>query len=204
MWLPIALGVAALGVGATAILAATSRRRQYTHGLIVGDSMLASPLFTRSLQQLTRIPWDNVAVSGRNSQVILQQVLDNFRPGVHDVVVASAGANDGARNLRWTQENLVRLSAAVRASGADLVIFTEPPLRSYRRAGDVSLGIERSEANRRWVMGGGARARHVVDLHRVLGDGRGGIKREFDGGDGLHPNRAGRVAMARAVAGRIA
>lgn len=203
MWLPIVVGVAALGVGATALLALAGRRREYRHGLIVGDSMNAAPVLTDALRQLTGIPWDNVAVSGRNSAQILEQLHQNFRPGDHDLVLVSIGANDGARDLSWTQRNVDALSRTVRGAGADLVIFTEPPLRGYAGFSNREGAVARSEAHRRWVMDGGARATHVVDLHRVIGSGSGGIKPEFNAGDGLHPNRAGRIAMARAVAARI-
>jgi lysophospholipase L1-like esterase len=53
------------------------------------------------------------------------------------------------------------------------------------------------------VLAGGTNARHVVDLHRVLGGGTPRIMSAYDGGDGLHPNRLGRVAMARAISRRI-
>ena len=165
--------------------------------------MNASPILTRAMGRLTSIPWDNVAVGGRNSRQILQQVQDRFRPGVHDIVLVSIGANDGGRRLTWTQRHVDALSRIVRGAGADLVIFTEPPLRGYRGFRERPGAIVRSEAHRRWVLGGNAGARHIVDLHRVLGDGRGGIRSDFDGGDGLHPNRAGREAMAQAVARRI-
>ena len=190
-----------LGVGGIAWALSNRCTGTYTRGLIAGDSMVATPIFTQGLVRLTSIPWDNVAVVGRTSGAILRQVQRNFRPGVHKVVVVSAGANDGAGALEATKRNLQVISALVKSGGADLVLFTEPPFRRYRAA--ATAGVERSEASRRWVLSGGARAHHIIDLHRILGMGTSYILSSYDGGDGLHPNRAGRMAMVREVHSRI-
>jgi lysophospholipase L1-like esterase len=79
------------------------------------------------------------------------------------------------------------------------VLLTEPPFRGYR--GAQPDAIQRSERSRAWTLQGGIAARRVIDLHDILGDGAGRIRPEYDGGDGLHPNREGRVAIARAIAG---
>lgn len=201
MWLPFAIaGVSALGVGVLALSQLFSKR-EYTSGLIIGDSMLATPIFTNALRRMTGIEWQNVAVVGRNSAAILRQLQRNFRPGVHDVVVASVGGNDGDRSLRYTQENISAIARTVEGAGADLVLLTEPPMRDYARANRDS--IARNEASRRWVASGATGARYVVDLHRLIGDGRGHILDEFDAGDGLHPNRRGRLLIARRVVQRI-
>ena len=203
MSLSVILGIAVLGIGATALVALSQGKRQYRRGLIVGDSMTASPIITGILRQMTGFPWDNVAVSGQNSSQILSQVQEHFFPGKHDVVLVSIGANDGARPLSYTQNNVDALSRIVRGAGADLVIFSEPPLRGYRGFRDRPDALTRSAEHRVWVLRGGSKARYVIDLHRVIGDYTGRIREEFDAGDGLHPNRAGRVAMAREVVRRI-
>lgn len=176
-----------------------ARRREYHRGLIVGDSLVAAPLLTQELTRRFGVLWDNVAVVGRNSGQILEQVRQSFRPGTHDVMVVSVGANDGARPLAWTQGHVQELVARARAGGADVVLFTEPPLRGYRNPPQLEA-LQRSEASRMWVLSGSAGADFVVDLHQVLGRGRGVIAAEFDAGDGLHPNAAGRRRLAQAVA----
>jgi lysophospholipase L1-like esterase len=190
-----------LGVGSIAWYLSSRCAGPYTRGLIAGDSMVASPVLTQGLTSLTGIPWDNVAVVGRTSGAILRQLQQSLRPGVHRVVVVSAGGNDGPGALESTKRNLQAISDLVRAGGADLVLLTEPPFRRYR--GVSAAGIERSEASRRWVLRGGAPARHVVDLHRILGRGTAYLRRDYDGGDGVHPNRTGRMAIAREIHGRI-
>lgn len=209
VWLPVAVGVGIAGAVVVVLVAAGTAlrqgvgapRRSYRRGLIAGDSMNASPVLTRALRQLTGIPWDNTAIVGKNSQQIVDQVRGGFRPGEHDVVVVSVGGNDGNRELVWTQRNIEEIARMVRSGGADLVLLTEPPFRSYR--GARAEAVRRSEASRSWVLSGVPGVRFVVDLHRVLGGGGASILPRFDGGDGLHPNVAGRTELARTVARAI-
>ncbi len=198
MWRSLIVGVAALGTSALALSYLLGSRRTFRRGLIAGDSLVASPAFKQPLEQLTGIPWDSVAVVGANSATINRQVQQSLRPGEHDVLVISAGTNDGSGALSSTQRNLGAIVAQGRAAGAYVVLMTEPPLHAYRGAN--AAGVARSEASARWVRGGGARANRAVDLHRLLGDEGLRLKQEYDGGDGLHPNSAGRLAMAYAVA----
>jgi len=204
MWFPIIAGAVIIGTGIGVALA-TFRRRSYRNGLIIGDSLVATPILTRALHELTGTQWTNVGVSGRNSDAILEQLRDNFRPAYHEIVVVSAGANDGARDLEWTQGHLQRIVRLARRGGANVVLFSEPPMQGYVGALQRPDALARSEASRRWVLRGGSGATSVVDLHRVLGGGSSTILPQYDGGDHLHPNRAGRLAMARAVVrqGRI-
>lgn len=202
MWLPLAVGATVLGVGGIAWLVLANRcHGPYRRGLIAGDSMVATPILTQALQSLTGIPWDNVAVVGRPSGAILRQIQASFRPGVHQVVVVSAGANDGPTALESTKRNLREIAATVQTGGGDLILFTEPPVRRYRALN--SIGVEKSEASRAWVLSGATGAFQVIDLHRILGGGSGYIRTDYDGGDGLHPNREGRLALAREVYSRI-
>jgi len=199
MWRSLIAGVAVLGAGVlTATYLLTGRRRAFRRGLIVGDSLVAAPVFTQTLEQLTGIPWDNVAIVGKGSRAIDLQVQQSLRSGEHDVLVISAGTNDGAGALATTQQNLRSIVARGKTAGAFVVLMSEPPLRAYR--GSNAAGIARSEASGRWTMGGGSRADRVVSLYQVLGGDDFSILSEYNGGDGLHPNSAGRVAMAQAVA----
>lgn len=199
MWVPIIVGAVVVGAGLGLVLA-TSRRRSYSHGLIIGDSLAASPVLTRALHELTGTQWTNVAVSGRNSGAILDQLRNSFRPNYHGIVVVSTGGNDGGRDLEWTQRRIRQIVSLAHRGGADVVLLTEPPMRGYR--GSRPAALERSEASRRWVLRGGSGASAVVDLHRVLGGGSSTILSRYDGGDHLHPNRAGRRALAQAIVQR--
>lgn len=189
--------------------AETSQRapRRLTRGLVVGDSIVATPVLTRALQQFTGFPWDNSAVAGRNSEQIVGQVQRALRRGVHDVLLVSVGANDGNRSLDGTQRNVRSIVETARGRGATVVVLTEPPLRSYRGMGhsiQSQQAVARSEASRQWVLGGGSGADFVVDLHRVLGGGSARLRPDLDSGDGVHPNTTGREAIAQAVARIIA
>lgn len=176
-------------------------RPEYKRGLIIGDSMLATPVFTQHLRNMTEASWENIARVGAPSAEIVRQLRASLaNGGQYDVVVVSAGGNDMAGSLTATKQNLSRIVKMAHADGARVVLLTEPPFRSYARASQDA--VRRSEASRRWVLLGGPGADHVVDLHSVLGDPQrpGHINPEYDSGDGLHPSRRGRELVARAVA----
>ena len=201
--IPAALiGIIAGGVGTALGVWAAKRRaqaRHYARGLIAGDSINASPVLTRALTQLTGFPWDNVAVVGRNTSQILTQVQGGLRQAHYDVVLVSAGGNDGNRDLGVTQRNIQAIARAVRSAGATLVMLSEPPFGAYRNPlGPAALA--RSQASRRWVLSGRSGANYAIDLYQVLGGGSDRIRSDYNGGDGLHPNAAGRTALAQAVA----
>lgn len=196
------LAITGAGVGTLLTRSRIVRSKTYRNGLIVGDSLSASPVLTRTLTQLTHIHWVNVAIPGRNSRQVLQQVQESLHPEHYDIVVVSAGGNDGERSLEWTQQNLRGIVALAQRAGADVVLFTEPPFRAYRSVSPAAL--RRSEASRAWALGGGTGARYVVDLHRVLGNGNPQLLPSLDAGDGLHPNRTGQERIAQAVADKVA
>jgi lysophospholipase L1-like esterase len=130
------------------------------------------------------------------------------QPGVRTVIVLE-GINDigmgEATGAPVTAQQLIEghraLIRAARARGVKVIGGTITPTKGVPYPG---YHTERGEAVRdavnQWIRTGGEYDA-VVDFDRALADpaDRDRIRREYDGGDGLHPNDAGMRAMAAAV-----
>ncbi|MEA2356496.1 MAG: hypothetical protein QOD61_2625 [Solirubrobacteraceae bacterium] len=125
------------------------------------------------------------------------------QPGATDVIVLE-GVNDlGARaSADQVTGGLEQLVTRLHAAGLRVQLGTLTP---FGRPGPPSPTVAAAEASRtavnRWIRGGGARADATIDFDAAVRDpaDRTRLDPRYDSGDHLHPNGAGRQAMARAV-----
>jgi len=119
------------------------------------------------------------------------------------VVVILAGTNDIAGNtgpstLEMIEDNLASMTELAQANGIRVVLCSILPVYDY----PWKPGLEPAPkimAINAWVKAYAARRHAVyVDLHAAMQDERHGMKAEL-AYDGVHPTRAGYVAMSRMV-----
>lgn len=170
--------------------------RRVRRGLVLGDSMLASPVLTRELERLTGFSWDNYAVVGQNSERTRGEALRRLQPGVYGVLLVSTGANDGGGSPERTRANQQAIYNQAQATGTGVILLSEPPMRGYRRFPPAA--VQRHDAVRAFA--GGGVSDSYVDLYQLWGDRGGRLRAEYDAGDHLHPNVNGRQLLARQVA----
>ena len=149
----------------------------------------------------------------------LRRALDAVKPSV---VVACYGMNDGIYHpegpgrTKAFQDGIMQLIAAAKAVGASVVLLTPPPfdavpVKSVRPAGEPDYSymapfagydsvLAEYSAWERTLQGPGVT---VVDLHSALADylkaQRAGNPAYAFGRDGIHPNAAGHLLMARTI-----
>jgi lysophospholipase L1-like esterase len=147
----------------------------------------------------------------------LKRALDKVKPSV---VVACYGMNDGIYHPQSPErfaafkKGVQSLIDTVRASGARLILLTPPPFDAkvagnVQKSGAADYSYMDPYENyddvlaeyAAWEMGLRERGLNVIDLHTPLAEYR---KRERgtdpgfkDTGDGIHPDAAGHLAMAR-------
>jgi lysophospholipase L1-like esterase len=95
--------------------------------------------------------------------------------------------------------NLEAIYDKAREAGTAVVLLSGPPWRCYRNVPAASWA--RHEAVR--ARAGRGVSDGYVDLYALWGDGEACIRREYDAGDRLHPNAAGRRLLARHIAGML-
>ena len=150
----------------------------------------------------------------------LHRALDATKP---EIVVASYGMNDGiyhpqsAERMKAFQEGLQKLMAAVKARGAKLILLTPPPFDALpvaaklQKAGAPDFAyfapFEDYDAvladYASWEKTLAAPDVLVVDLHTALRDyvqAQRVTNPQFSfANDGIHPNDAGHLLMARTI-----
>ena len=149
----------------------------------------------------------------------LQRALDAVKPAV---VVACYGMNDGIyhpqspERMKAFQDGINKLIAAAKTAQAEVVLLTPPPfdpvpVKSVQKAGAGDYAYTAPFENYDSVLGDYANwelSLHipgvfVVDLHTVLNDylkSQRVANPQFRfGGDGIHPNAAGHLLMARTI-----
>ena len=148
-------------------------------------------------------PYIGRGISGQTTP----QMLLRFRQDVialrPKVVVILAGTNDIAGNtgpstLEMIEDNLASMTELAQANGIRVVLCSILPVYDY----PWKPGLEPAPkimAINAWVKAYAARRHAVyVDLHAAMQDERHGMKAEL-AYDGVHPTRAGYVAMSRMV-----
>ena len=96
-----------------------------------------------------------------------------------------------------------RLSDIAKArNGHRIVIATIPPFAGSEFHSDQAEAV-RQETNR-WIRANWPQ-RDIIDLDHILAGSSdtGRLRKDFDSGDGLHPNERGAEAIAAATAGKI-
>ena len=148
---------------------------------------------------IARLERDVISLSGVSTVIWLEGTNDFSRNGNASVEAVTAGFHEGVRRLREALPD-------VRVLGATLV----PALGSTAAAHGHAEQDEKRRALNEFIRGAGL-FDAVLDFEAVtLDEASGRMKPAFvpDGtvggpGDGLHPNRAGYVAMASSIALRL-
>lgn len=136
----------------------------------------------------------NAGVAGDESADLLARIGDvlTVEPGL---VVLMVGTNDAAHAVPVAdfRANVEAIAAAVNAAGARLAVALLPP-----RATDIPLGYAYNLWLRAWCHRRGV---PCVDTFAALVDPATGLlAAAYDSGDGVHPNDAGHLKIAEAVA----
>ncbi|MET0423993.1 MAG: SGNH/GDSL hydrolase family protein [Actinoplanes sp.] len=143
------------------------------------------------------------SVAGRSAQARFgADVLE--RPGARSVVIL-LGINDIMITPQQTDPGqiiagLAQLCARARAQDLRVVVGTLTPFRGWHLYSPQREGVR--QAVNAWIRsGGGGAFDAVADFDLALRDPAdpGRLRAEFDGGDHLHPNDAGELAIANVV-----
>ena len=149
----------------------------------------------------------------------LQRALDAVKP---EVVIACYGMNDGIyhpqspERMQAFQDGVNKLVATVKTAHAELILLTPPPfdrvpVKSVQKAGAADYAYTAPFEGYDSVLGDYANWElalripgvFVVDLHTVLNDylkAQRTTNPQFSfGRDGIHPNPAGHLLMARTI-----
>jgi lysophospholipase L1-like esterase len=168
----------------------------------IGSNQVAGPAdysplrpFAGGPSAVARLERDVIGLSGVCTVIWLEGINDFSRNGNASVEAVTAGLHEGVRRLR---EGI----AGVRVIGATLV----PALGSTSAAHGHEEQDDKRRALNDFIRGAGL-FDAVLDFEAVtLDEASGGMKEAFvpDGtvggpGDGLHPNRAGYLAMASSI-----
>lgn len=195
--------LAAVGLGV--LLVTTSGKAQPRRArrvLAVGDSLTAGA-YPHILEQLLPQGSEVIAkgFTGAGAQEIYQNTADELASGAYDVVVVLAGVNDLAANrgaaeaIQWLRRMYVEASNA----GAYVVAVEVLPWAGY--PGGETRITETGTLNR-WIYGSMPFMDIVVDTSS-MGDSSHRLLEKYNGGGGLHLNRAGNECLARLVAAAI-
>jgi len=197
------LGVAvAVGLGIVLVTSgAKARPGRVKRVLAVGDSLTAGG-YPKMLEQALPSGSEVVAMgfTGAGAQEIFTKALTELSSGDYDVIVVLAGVNDLASNrgaehaVKWLQ----RIYAEARAGGAEVVAVEVLPWAGHT-GGEARLS-ETQQLNQ-WM-------HRVADVDVVvstgsMGDADSRLLEEYDGGAGLHLNRAGNEYLAKLIATAI-
>ncbi len=124
-------------------------------------------------------------------------------PGVSDVIVLE-GINDiGTGSAAGPViAGLGQIVARLHAAGLGVQLGTLTPFRAAGAAGSAAIAGEAVRvAVNRWIRGGGGGADGIIDFEAAVRDPADPTRLDprYDSGDHIHPNAAGRRAMAAAV-----
>jgi lysophospholipase L1-like esterase len=197
------LGVAvAVGLGIVLVTSgAKARTGRVKRVLAVGDSLTAGG-YPKMLEQALTPGSEVIAMGfeGAGAQEIFTKALTELSSGDYDVIVVLAGVNDLASNrgaehaVKWLQ----RIYVEARAGGAEVVAVEVLPWAGHI-GGEARLS-ETQQLNQ-WM-------HRVADVDVVVSTGSMGdtdsrLLEEYDGGAGLHLNRAGNEYLAKLIATAI-
>lgn len=135
---------------------------------------------------------------GANSQARLNE--DIFAQTGVDTVILALGVNDiwmnGAPPRRIINA-ILNINTQVQQKGIRLLVATISPYQGYPAEGAWTPEKEQTRiAVNEYLRSHKNKFDGLIDFDRLLDDGTGKLRAEFDSGDHIHPNDAGNQAMA--------
>jgi lysophospholipase L1-like esterase len=186
------------GFGATAV----RRHPGFGRTAVVGDSLVvASPGFVGALADLVSPmttpgrTFDPFGVVGRGTTAILADLRRSVLGRGYDEVIVEGGMNDVGRSdaVSHITNNLSTMVREAKAAGLKVVLLRMTPWSEARQTIDQVNRIIDAQG-RQWG------ADVIVDVHSPLSNAFDALRSDFVGDRmGIHPNRAGYQAMARAI-----
>jgi lysophospholipase L1-like esterase len=174
--------------------------RQYPRAqgdvVFVGDSITAGTPFAEVFG-----PYKNRGIGGDTTDGVLAR-LDEVLRERPDRVFLMVGTNDVAREASTDQtvESYRKILRRIKAESPGTKAFVQSVLPVNHAV--LQTPVDRNpairELNGQLEQLAGAEGATFIDLTRVLGDGAGGLKKEFTT-DGLHLNLAGKLALCDAL-----
>lgn len=198
-WHSWALGAGAVGSALWLLLRrrAPGRRRI----VAIGASLTKGGVYAK---EVARLQGDgSIAVAygwpGQGSRYIGERIGKALEQYPTDVIISALG-NDIAsgRKVSSIEKRHQAMYEAIKRYNSDtrIIVLLSPPRRSYGRwkpAWDTKLAEFAAWARRNPLVDA------VVDPRSAMATGDGALKREYDAGDHLHPNAAGRRVMGREI-----
>jgi lysophospholipase L1-like esterase len=179
----------------------------------VGDSIVAFETnYSTAFSQLgplmagDRLQWfTSSGVGGYTlaqiESILLPPVLADVK-GPYTAVLIGGGTNNmGTGSITTAAASLTSILATLTADNITPILWTPPP-RALAAGGTYNADTAAFASYVREI--GNANGWQVLDAHRLLADATTGVlAAAYDSGDGIHPNYAGHLVLARAFAAII-
>ncbi len=178
----------ALGLGVSAFLYFRAKPQCPRHIVALGDSITAGNYIHFLGELMPKCTVDYVGFPGDGARSIYRRVYDALDKKPDDLIVL-AGVNDIAsgRDIESVKDSLNQIYTTAKSKGVRVIAVTVLPWRGYGPP---------TETLNAWILGG-PEGVTPVDTSS-LGDALGGLPSALSG-DNLHPNVAGKKALARLI-----
>lgn len=146
----------------------------------------------------------NGGVAGENSTQIAARVQGVLDQGAEVLVIGpDFGTNSAGQAIPLTQfqTDVIGSVDKAKAAGVPVLVCTTLPRVSTADAAIVTLIRTYNLWLSLWAAAAGV---PLVDTHATLASATGSLAAAFDGGDGIHPNDAGHLALAKAIGPALA
>ncbi|MFH1785656.1 MAG: GDSL-type esterase/lipase family protein [Candidatus Micrarchaeota archaeon] len=180
-----------------------SPRRPAVYVGIIGSSSAADGILGKELQKLLRSQTSDAVVettahSGEGTYQMKRRFKRDIIDKGYTVVIQGGVVNDiaGGRPLNEIQGNIDEMIAMAKGAGLRVVLLTVTPWEGYGTWSQRNQ--QKTDEYNKWLLAKREDGVTVIDLS-ILAQGR-RLKPEFDSGDHLHPNKAGKEEIARQIA----
>ena len=196
------LGAIAIGLGGLFLWRAVSSNGACVpvgprRVVCLGDSITAHGGYPAALQGLLPAGSgaDTLGYPGAGTAAIQGHIGEALAGAPTDLVLL-AGANDIAsgRKISTSLSNITAMVSSAKAKGVRVILVTLTPWAAHTRYNGAKTSSLVNAIIRMQDL-----PSVVVVTTDKLGNSMGGLKSEYDSGDGLHLNNAGQAALGKAV-----
>ena len=157
--------------------------------LVIGDSITADKIYADTLSKLIiNRQFDVHAEVGKQTSWMKEQ-YDNFKDKGYDEIIILGGINDIASGIKMEniQKNLEYIYSDAKKKNLRVIALTLTPNKPH---------IDKINQLNNWIK---QQSNIIaVDIYFLLADND-KLKDEYDAGDGLHPNIAGKKVIAQKI-----
>ena len=163
---------------------------------IIGDSITADNIYVNELKKLinnNQNVFDVYAVAGKPTSWMLDQYNSNVKGKDYTDLIILGGINniDGS-----PQNDLEKIYSDAKSQKIRVIALKLTPVTPTQYKIDYSKIKKVND----WIDSQkGKNVDIIIDTFSLLADANNQLKKEYDSGDGLHPNEAGKKLIAKAV-----